>query len=285
MPRVRRRIKRVCFTLNNYTEDDEQRIQQYANDYEYCIYGREIAPSTGTHHLQGFINFKVRREFATIKRIIGNTAHIEPSNGTDVQNKEYCSKGNNIWEYGKPSKQGKRSDLDSVVETIKSARTLADIVSQHPSMYIRYHRGIEKLFGYIGTRQKREWKTYTTILYGESGVGKSRAALEKAQGNVYYKTRGEWWDNYKGEETVIIDDFYGWIKLDEMLRITDRYALQVPVKGGFVEFLAYHIYITSNKEPLEWYKFTNDNLKKAFIRRLDKIYYCTQYYTEKIKLI
>lgn len=49
----RNRLKRVCFTLNNYTEEDEQRIQAGVEFYRYAVYGRELAPTTGTRHLQG----------------------------------------------------------------------------------------------------------------------------------------------------------------------------------------------------------------------------------------
>lgn len=49
----RNRLKRVCFTLNNYSEEDERRIQEGTEFYRYAVYGRELAPTTGTRHLQG----------------------------------------------------------------------------------------------------------------------------------------------------------------------------------------------------------------------------------------
>lgn len=51
--RPRRQLKRVVFTLNNYGADDEERIQGATELYQYCVYGREVAPGTGTRHLQG----------------------------------------------------------------------------------------------------------------------------------------------------------------------------------------------------------------------------------------
>ena len=69
---------------------------------------------------------------------------------------------------------------------------------------------------------------------------------------------------------MVIDDFYGWIRLDEMLRILDRYPHRVEVKGGMVQFLAEKIYITSNVEPKDWYKDETHNvLIKALLRRID----------------
>lgn len=224
--------------------------------------------------LTGFINFKTKRMFGAIKRIVGDSAHIESAKGSDIQNKEYCQKGNDFWEFGEPSKQGERTDLKEVVETIKESRKLGDIVAKHPETYIRYHRGIEKLFGILGNIEKRNWKTIVYLYWGNTGLGKSRTVFEKETGPIYTKPRGDWWDGYKGEETVLIDDFYGWIKHDEMLRLMDRYPMQVPIKGGFREFVARKLYITSNKPWREFYNpdwFTGERLN-AFDRRLDFIF-------------
>lgn len=232
----------------------------------------------------GFTNFKRKWRFSKIKDIIGRTAHIEGAKGTDEQNRVYCTKGDNVWEFGEPIRQGERSDLKRVVATIETATSLRDVITGHPQEFIRYHRGIEKLFHAIAPKQRRSWNTQVTVFYGESGAGKSRACAELAP-EAYYKTHGEWWDNYTGQEAVILDDFYGWLRLDEFLRVGDRYPLQVPVKGGFVEFIAKRLLITSNKEPLEWYSKDklSGHLKEAFLRRLDKIYYCTKLFFEKIK--
>nr|QJI53602.1 MAG: replication associated protein [Circoviridae sp.] len=315
---VRNRLKRICFTLNNYTEEDEQRIQQSVDLYQYAIYGREVAPGTGTRHLQGidysrlprprfarhffhcydgpcnwwgrelavhytltrltlcsgFINFKSKREFTSIKTVVGNTAHIEPSKGNDEQNKEYCSKENNFWEFGVPCTKGKRTDLERVVSTIRGSANLKSVIEAHPEQYIRYHRGIEKCFGFLAKRTKRDWRTEAIVYCGEAGSGKSRTANEiaKARGyELYYKPRGDWWDGYTGEEAIIIDDFYGWLKFDDVLRICDRYPHQVPVKGGFVEFLGKLVIFTSNRKVRDWWRgeWYNDFTYKALRRRLD----------------
>lgn len=170
------------------------------------------------------------------------------------------------------------------MQTIRESESLNQVVAAQPSAFIKYPRGISEAFRYLGKRRSRDFKTTTWVFYGESGAGKSRAAYDLAQknGSYYYKTRGDWWDNYTGQETIIVDDFYGWIRLDEFLRICDRYPLQVPIKGGFVEFLGKHIIFTSNKEPLEWYStdILSGELRNAFLRRLDKIYYCTKEFFE-----
>jgi len=92
--------------------------------------------------------------------------------------------------------------------------------------------------------------------------------------DVYYKTRGDWWDGYKQHKAVIIDDFYGWLKYDELLKITDRYPYQVPIKGGFENFTSEHIYITSNIDVDRWYKFKEYD-SAALKRRMTQYFYCS----------
>lgn len=56
------RSERWLFVLNNYTTDEEEKISKLIENkalkIKYLVFGREIAPTTGTPHLQGFIVFK-----------------------------------------------------------------------------------------------------------------------------------------------------------------------------------------------------------------------------------
>lgn len=89
---------------------------------------------------------------------------------------------------------------------------------------------------------------------GRPGCGKTRLAVAY-EGSFYMKPRGEWWDGYAQEENVIVDDFYGWISFDQLLRVCDRYPLRLPIKGSFVQFTSKRVIFTSNKMVCDWYKF------------------------------
>ena len=93
------------------------------------------------------------------------------------------------------------------------------------------------------------------------------------KGSVYYKPRGEWWDGYDNQKTVIIDDFYGWMKYDELLRIMDRYPHRVPIKGGYINFTSEYLTFTSNISPNDWYhgEWFKEWEQKALERRIDCI--------------
>ena len=109
---------------------------------------------------------------------------------------------------------------------------------------------------------------FRSILTGRTGIGKSRYCAENYP-NAFWKRKGDWWDGYDGHDIVIIDEFYGWLPLDTMLGLMDRYPLMVDTKGSAVEFQAKTLCITSNITWDKWYDWKNNDIKDAFLRRID----------------
>ncbi|AIF76254.1 Rep [Bat associated cyclovirus 11] len=266
-------LRRFCFTWNNYTEDDIWTVQTFiTTQCKYGIFGKELAPDTNTPHLQGFCNLVKPMRFSAIKELLSHRIHIEKANGSDIQNQAYCSKAGEVFESGTPSSRGQRTDLNAVLDDIRGGETsLARLATAHPCTYIRYFRGIENYLKLVHPILPRDFPTVVNYFYGPPGSGKSKRALEEAQEkspcSIYYKPRGLWWDGYRQQDCVIIDDFYGWIKYDEMLKIMDRYPYKVQIKGGFEEFTTKFIWITSNVDTDKLYKFEGYN-PEAFNRRL-----------------
>ena len=131
-------------------------------------------------------------------------------------------------------------------------------------IWIKYRKG---LMDYkLMIEKPRTTKTEVIILIGPTGTGKSHWA-RNYNPDQYWKTKSQWWDGYTGQELCILDEFYGWMKFDELLRLCDQYPLQVEVKGSFVQFTSKTIIITSNKDPSKWY--TNIYFE-AFERRVEK---------------
>ncbi|UBK24594.1 Rep [bat associated cyclovirus Vr1] len=273
-------VRRFCWTLNNYTEEEVKKAEEFVNEFcKYGIFGKELGEN-GTPHLQGFCNLIKPMRFNTIKQRLGNRIHLEKAAGSDEQNKDYCSKSGEVFEKGSPIKQGQRSDLESVISTIQSGVTCRkQIATAHPAAYIRYFRGIENYLMLTKPIPSRNFKSDVYYYWGPPGSGKSARALREAtettEGNtsdIYYKPRGLWWDGYYQQTCVIIDDFYGWIKYDELLKICDRYPYKVQIKGGFQEFTSKKIWITSNVDIDDLYKFIGYK-SAAFARRItNKVY-------------
>jgi len=92
-----KQARRWCFTLNNYTSEDENKLELFAKtkDVGFCVIGRETGES-GTKHLQGYVRLQRRIRFGRIKELISPRAHIEVARGTDAQNEEYCTKDSDI---------------------------------------------------------------------------------------------------------------------------------------------------------------------------------------------
>lgn len=108
--------KNWCFTWNNYNDEALHLLSQFCSGEQpvarYLIVGREVAPTTLTPHLQGFVSFTQRRTFASVRALLPD-CHLEGAKGTPNQNREYCSKSGDFDEYGTlPSGPGKRSDWE-----------------------------------------------------------------------------------------------------------------------------------------------------------------------------
>lgn len=104
-------------------------------------------------------------------------------------------------------------------------------------------------------KRTRQWKSHVRVYYGSTGTGKTRRAIEEDK--VEWTHGGDrWFDGYDQQERVLFDDFDGvksGITYRKLLQLLDRYPLQVPIKGGFVEWCPRVIVITTNIPPDRWY--------------------------------
>lgn len=254
-------VKNWVFTLNNPTEEEEEAIKsKVPGVIKYLIYQKETGES-GTPHLQGYAQFVQKVRFTQVKNHIGQRAFVDKRKGSHDEARDYCRKEEgrieDPVELGEPTLgRGQRNDLLAVKAALDAGGTVQQVADNHFEHWVKYSRAFKEYV--ILKRQKnRDWITFTTVYWGEPGVGKTRRIVEEAGANAYWlpKPCGQniWFDGYDGEEDVVIDEFYGWIPRDLMQRMCDRYPLLVPTKGGFVPFLAKRIWITSNAAPDNWW--------------------------------
>lgn len=82
--------------------------------------------------------------------------------------------------------QGKRSDLMQCAEKLLGGKKVQEIMRDHPSTMIRYYRGLKQLEMSVSKESVPQWRKVTVqVLWGPTGTGKTRKALELA-GNDYY---------------------------------------------------------------------------------------------------
>lgn len=253
------RQRRYCFTVNNYTEQDVNEIRSWEKSVKYLIFGYEIAPTTGTAHLQGYVHFINARSFSSMKNKIPNI-HLEVAKGNDQQNKEYCSKGNYFEEYGTPQKQGKRSDIDMVRDAVKDGATLKDLYEVVSSY--QASKFAENYYNVYHSEKRTEPPT-VIWLYGSTGCGKTKWAFDHYPDlcNISYNN-GFFQGLPTKHETVLIDDFRkDFCKFHYLLRLLDRYPMTVNIKGKELNWRPKVVIITSPYSPEETYS-TREDIKQ-----------------------
>jgi len=92
-----------CFTVFGLNEESENELnRQLGSLCVKYLYGKEICPTTGRTHFQGFMHLKKAMRITELK-LIGKP-HLEACKGNEEQNERYCSKDGNVvkWGYPKP---------------------------------------------------------------------------------------------------------------------------------------------------------------------------------------
>jgi hypothetical protein len=135
------RAKHWCFTLNNHTPADIDRLKALEQNVQvdYAIFGEEVGEN-GTPHLQGFISFAACERFGSVLATVGQS-HLTVTRRIGASIK-YCKKDGKYYEFGiQPRGPGGRSDLDEFKESVQggelSLRVLRDKFS---SIYARFPR-------------------------------------------------------------------------------------------------------------------------------------------------
>lgn len=265
------RFRGFTFTINNWDESDVEFLTNLYNGgtVRYLVFGKEIAPSTGTPHLQGYIYFMNPRTFNGVKKMF-KPNHIEVARTIEAA-ANYCKEDGDYTEFGDLPEQGKRNDIELIKEMVKNGASKQDIydVSSNWQTYRMGEKGIELRKG-----AKRNWKTEVYWFWGATGTGKSRRAFDEApdawvSGNI---VNNFVFDGYNGEEDVILDDLRpNQMKFQELLRVFDRYPFRVRVLGGSREFVAKRIFVTTTKPPSLFYENRTDEDIMQLIRRIEVV--------------
>lgn len=219
---------------------------------KYIVWGEEKCPQSGLDHWQGFAVFNRTHRLRGAKRTIGggDDCHLESRRGTRHQARDYCLKGGKFTEWGRFDALSRADLFRQPIEIIKL---------ENPEFFCRYHKGLALLQD-KGLRW-RDVKTY--ILWGETGLGKTRAAM--AVDDVYkLDPPYTWWDGYQGEKRIVLDDYKtGNIPRGQLLNLCDGYRLRLETKGSHTWAAWEEVYITTNYNPECW--------DDALLRRVNKI--------------
>lgn len=235
------KTQRWVFTANNPPADWEEKARTLSDKIVYAFVGREVAPTTGTPHLQGYFEFSGRKMLPGAKKLMKlcglEGAHLEPAKGNLEQIQTYNGKTDqNPLTWGTPiPTQGTRTDLqrmrDAAVKGASSLQLGEDFTAQHA----RYHswvedqrelarteretkrRRIEAESVTLRTWQKNVWRALEEqskrkVLWcweNKGGVGKSMLAdWIRSMHGAFISVGGKYADialSYNCEEYVVFD--------------------------------------------------------------------------------
>lgn len=192
--------KHWCFTINNYTDEDIEKLNTFECDY--IIYGKEIGES-GTPHLQGYVVLLNKKRINWLKKNFHPTAHLEIKRGSVSEALNYCKKDGDFVERGETPKEqtNKATETRAKYQQIIAAARAGDLFyveDQHPTVFLQYNRVLNSLYTCDSSPQLY---TRGIWIYGPSGSGKTSGVLACLENGFYEKPpRTKWWDGYKGEK-------------------------------------------------------------------------------------
>lgn len=271
------------FTQNNPEVAPLEIFKQALKDglIKYAIYQKEKAPETGTIHYQGYVELSRSQRLSFVRKLLPGNPHWEIRRGSAEQARDYCSKEETRvegpFEVGtfKPSQQGKRNDLALFTQLIADGASDRALIESCPKQFFLYSKSVDRVR--TAYAPIREHVTELYVVIGDPGFGKSSWVRSQST-DLFVKPPGkEWWNGYNGQADVLLDDYYGYLPFHVLLNLADTGDLQVEIKGGYVRFTSKRIYITSNKEPREWYKEPQKYVWPALYRRITKVIHFTAF--------
>lgn len=267
------RTKYWCFTLNNYTEEEVEKLKQF--DCQYLVFGYEIAPDTNTPHLQGFVCMINRKTLKTMKKLLNDRYHLEPKRGTIQEAAEYCKKDGAFFEKGTmPEEQGTNGGQATKRkwEEAKIAAKSGNFEDIPYDLWIRYKKTWLSEYHDVIAQQPMEirdvdLKNHFIWIYGPTGTGKSHMARALAASisdkPPYLKGLNKWWNGYMGQKVVIIEE----ASPDTCKYLTsyfkqwcDKWPFTAEVKGGSFDngIRPEYIIVTSNYSIDQCFPDEND---------------------------
>lgn len=269
---TRVRAKHWVFTVNNYGDEDCSQFADIKELTTYYVYGKETGDS-GTEHLQCYIAFKKAMDLTKLKRFWPR-AHFEVMQTKKPQlAADYCKKGeqsHDEWQkYGTNGKNyGVAADFVEYGELPESQATAGGKETKRvweearenaiqgnfekipPHLLITHYGNFKKFHFDHQPRPDDLEEPCGEWIWGPPGVGKSYTArMENA--SYYDKMLNKWWDQYDGEDCILLDDF----EMDHAMfghflkRWADRYSFTAEVKNHIMQVRPKKILVTSNYHP------------------------------------
>jgi len=166
-------------------------------------------------------------------------------------------------------------DKGFTLEEIQNGMRADQIMVKYPSEFNHYYKFIKDAC--LKFSSKRVEYPKVIIRYGTSGTGKSESWYKEQLKNaddVYVLSFSDvpgklWFDGYYQQPICVFEEFKpSKMDITTLLTFMDRGMKTVEFKGSSIQFNSPTIIITTNINPLEWYKNANDDHRLALLRKI-----------------
>lgn len=290
--------RKWLLTINNPTSKEitPDKIKEIIKEFTSCVYycfSEEIGGKEKTHHIHIYIVYSSAVRFSTIKNRFP-TAHIDIARGTSLENRDYVFKEGK-WKKEKKSetnlrdthfecgempleRQGSRNDITDLYDMIKSGLSDIEILDENANYMLQLDK-LEKVRQSL--RQEQFKNTFRKLevmyIYGKTETGKTRSVMELCgYENIYRITNYErgCFDQYKGEEVLLMEEFSSGFKIQDMLNYLDGYPLSLPCRYTNRVACYTKVFLISNIDLLDQYRdiqLKEPEVWQAFLRRIHKV--------------
>lgn len=267
--------RRIVFTCNNPKLSGEEFKEKFVTEFNprFLVFQLERGEEN-TPHFQGYAEFDKPRSYGPISKKMDCWCH--QAEKPAEANIKYCTKegrDDGPWTHGDSTGQGKRNDLLEAKAAFQSGGLKA-VYDDHFEVFAKYHRAF--MIGEQYDEPKRG-DVEVILLYGPPGGGKTYHA-ENSDDMVWttgsgWSSSAYWFDGLsRATRTVCIDEFVGQVKLADFLKLLNKRAQLVPIKGGFTWMAATTIYITTNIHPFYWFDWNGRSAQwPALVRRINRV--------------
>jgi len=286
--------RKYQFTLNNPQLHDwshefiRNALGTFAGLVYWCM-SNEIGEE-GTPHTHIFVIFKNAVQFTTIQKAFYG-AHIEPSMGSNQENRDYIRKEGK-WaesekketnlpetfeEFGElpPDRAEGIKETEAIYEMVKGRASNFEIMEAYPNAMNKLDKIERARQTLLEERYKNKFRVLdNTYIWGKAGVGKTRYVMEQyGYENVYRVTDYMHpFDGYKGQDVLLFDEFRSSLTITEMLNYLDGYPLALPCRYANKQACYTKVFIISNIPLEQQYPNIQDNEPKtweALMRRIN----------------
>lgn len=256
-----------CGTAHHsgFTDGESEACEEMYKISEYCkffVAGNEVAPTTGSKHYQFYAHFKKPIRFTALKKQFHGSICWFQCRGSPQANFNYCTKDDKgaIIVGEMPPDNGKREK--ERYQQAKIAAMEGRLEDIDADILIRHYGNVKRIREDYAPEPEEMDKVCGIWIRGEAGFGKSHLARRcfPELGKVFNKLINKWWDHYRGERVVLLDEFrepHTYL-LDNVCRWADRYPFPAEVKGGVRNFRPKVVIITSQFRIEDLWNTHND---------------------------